>query len=192
MIITICGNLGSGKSTLARELAKKFGLKHFSAGDFMRAIAKERNLSLLELGARAETDKSIDKEVDSRTQELGKTGKDFVMDSRLAWHFIPNSIKIFLDISLEEAARRVCCDVSKNLRAEEKESTTIKKTMENIKKRQESEIKRYRQLYGVNYLNKKNFDIVIDTTSNSREQTLEKAVQEIKKILEKKKQKASA
>ncbi len=60
MIITISGKAGSGKSTIAKQLAKKLGLKHYSTGDFMRQMAKDKGVSLLELSRIAEKDKSID------------------------------------------------------------------------------------------------------------------------------------
>ena len=65
MIITISGKAGSGKSTIAKELAKKLKLKHYSIGDLMRQIAKEKNISLIELSKLAEKDNSIDKELDN-------------------------------------------------------------------------------------------------------------------------------
>ena len=46
MIITISGIAGSGKSTVAKLLAKKLNCKHYSVGDFMRQIAKEKNIPL--------------------------------------------------------------------------------------------------------------------------------------------------
>ncbi|MDD5163278.1 MAG: cytidylate kinase family protein [Candidatus ainarchaeum sp.] len=181
MIITISGMPGSGKSTLAKEIAEKLGLKHYSAGGFMREIAGERGVNLLELGRMAEHDKSIDRQVDLWTEKLGKTKDNFIIDSRLAWHFIPNSIKIFLEISMSEAARRVY----KDMRKDEQENTSMKKTFENMKKRLASEKKRYRDLYGINYLDKKNFDIIINSTHTTKKQKLEKTIQAIKRIMKK-------
>ena len=89
MIITISGIAGSGKSTVAKLLAKKLNYKHYSIGDFMRQIAKERKLTLLELSKQAEKDNSIDKELDKKQIELGKTKDNFVIDSRLGFHFCP-------------------------------------------------------------------------------------------------------
>ncbi|MCH9028900.1 MAG: nucleoside monophosphate kinase, partial [Bacteroidetes bacterium] len=66
MIITISGKAGSGKSTVAKELARKLELKHYSIGDLMRQMAKEKNISLTELGKLAEKDDSIDKELDKK------------------------------------------------------------------------------------------------------------------------------
>ena len=100
MIITISGALGSGKSTVAKILVQKFNLKHYSTGDFMREIAVKRGITLLELSKLAETDKSIDEELDERQIKLGEEEDNFIIDARLGWHFIPNSIKIFLDVTL--------------------------------------------------------------------------------------------
>ena len=73
---------------------KKLKLKHYSTGDFMRQIAKEKSLTLLQLSKKAESDKSIDIELDKRQKDLGKTQDNFIIDSRLGWHFIPKAKKI--------------------------------------------------------------------------------------------------
>ena len=107
MIITISGRPGSGKSVVASKLARELGIPHVSAGDFMREMASERGMSILELSRTAQGTDEIDREIDARTVRLASEGGSFVMDARLGWHFIPDSIKVFLDVSLEEAARRV-------------------------------------------------------------------------------------
>ena len=73
MIITISGAPGSGKSTVATFLAKALHLQHYSAGQFMRDMAKERGVTLVELQKEAQEDQGkIDKEIDARTKKLGK------------------------------------------------------------------------------------------------------------------------
>ena len=49
MIITISGKAGSGKSTVAKSISQKLNLRHYSIGDLMRAMAREKKISLLEL-----------------------------------------------------------------------------------------------------------------------------------------------
>ena len=56
VIITVSGRPGSGKSTVAKSLAAKLNLDHVSAGDFMREMAAERNITVLELSAIAGAD----------------------------------------------------------------------------------------------------------------------------------------
>src|SRR3989338_3822519 len=98
MRITISGKAGTGKSTVARLLSEKLGLRHYSIGDLMRAMAAEKGISLLELNRLAETDKSIDFELDNKLKELGKEKDDFVVDGRLTAFFVPHAeVRVFLD-----------------------------------------------------------------------------------------------
>ncbi len=167
MIITISGVPGSGKSTVAKLVAQRLGFKHHSAGDFMREIAEKRGVSLLELGKIAEKDRSIDKELDERTIQLGKKEDNFVMDSRLAYNFIPESFKVFLMVDEKAAAKRIFSDIKskKTGRKVEKESTTLAATLASIRKRKKSEQQRYRKYYGLNPYDTKQYDLVIDTTN---------------------------
>lgn len=181
MIITISGTPGSGKSTLARNLAKNLGLKHYSSGQFMRELAEERGMTVLGLSRIAEQDDSIDHAIDERTKRLAEQQDDFVIDGRLAWHFIPKSIKIFVKADLGKVAERVF----KDMRKDEKENTSLEKTLENLRKRRESEAKRYKKLYGLDYLDEKNYDFVIDNSSISIEECLEKAMGFVKQYIKK-------
>ncbi len=172
MIITISGHPGSGKSTIAKMLAKRLGMKHFSAGDFMRAMAIERGISLDELTKIALKDRSVDDEIDRRTVELAKKEDNFVIDSRLGWKFIPGAIKILLVITPDVAAKRIFA----MKRPEEKENVSLEKTKENTEKRFKAEIERYHKLYNVDYTDKKNHDFVVDTGSLSPDQILDKII----------------
>jgi len=174
MIITISGIAGSGKSTVAKLLAKKLNYNHYSIGDFMREIAKERNISLLELSKQAEEDKTIDKELDKKQIELGKTEDNFVIDSRLGFHFIKDSKKIFLDVNLNEAAKRILKE-----KRQHEQYKDIQESIEKIKKRIKSEDKRYRGYYNLHYHDRKNYDLVIDTTELKPEEIVDEILKTI-------------
>jgi CMP/dCMP kinase len=161
MRITISGTAGSGKSTLARILAKKLKYDHYSIGDLMREIAKDRDISINSLSKIAEKDQSIDLELDKKQKELA-TQDNFIIDSRLGFHFIPNSFKILLTVDLNEAARRIFND---NRHTESYDS--IEKCKKEITRRIESEKKRYKKYYNIDYPKKIKFDLEIDTTSKS-------------------------
>ena len=163
MIITISGKPGSGKSTVAELIAKRLSLKHYSIGNFMREIAKEKGISLLELGKIAEKERWVDDELDKRQIELGGREDGFVIDSRLGFHFIPKSVKIFLDVNLDESAKRIFNEKRKD----EKDNLSLEKTKENVKKRMKSEMVRYKKYYGLNYYDKKHYDFVVDTSEVS-------------------------
>lgn len=160
MRITISGKAGSGKSTVAKLLSEKLKLKHYSIGDLMRAMAQEKAMSLLELNKLAETDKSIDFELDEKLKELGKTKDNFVVDGRLTAFFIPNAdVRVFLETEDKVRAERILKD-----KREHEKSKDLDEMIEKIKKREESEKKRYKQYYGVDYSDKKLYNFVIDTT----------------------------
>jgi len=172
MIITISGSPGSGKSTVARMIAKRLNIQHFSIGDFMRDIAKEKGISMLEIGKLAETERWIDAKLDDRMMKLGINEDNFIVDARIGFHFIPRSIKIFLTVDLEEGAKRII--KSESVRKEEKENTSLEETKKNIIQRQKSEKERYLNYYEVNHLDMKHYDIVIDTTHISPEEVVQK------------------
>ncbi|MFC1801306.1 (d)CMP kinase [Nanoarchaeota archaeon] len=164
MIITISGKPGSGKSTIAKLLAQKLNLKHYSTGDFMRKIAKDRGISLIELSEVAESDLSVDQEIDNYSENLGKTEDNFIIDTRLGFHFIPNSIKIFLDAELKVRAQRIL----KDKRVDEPQN--LEELEKEIQKREQSEIQRYQEYYHINHYDKNNYDLIIDSSNSNPEE----------------------
>ena len=163
MIITISGRPGSGKSVVASRVAQALGLRHVSAGDFMREMAAERGQSILELSRSAEEGDSIDREIDARTMRLAREGDDFIMDARLGWHFVPRSIKVFLDVQPEVAARRVY----EAGRGTEHENVSLEQTHDAMRSRTSSERKRYLDYYGLDYTNHSQYDLVVDTSEKT-------------------------
>ncbi len=174
MIITISGNPGAGKSTVAKAVAKKLGYKHFSGGDFRRAIAEERGISLAELNKQDEKTGETDKIADERLERLGKMEDNFVIDTRTGFHFIPNSFKVFLDARPEEGAKRIAAQARKDEKYKS-EKYGIRKIKERIK----SDSFRYKKLYGINYMDKKNYDLWIDTTKIAADRIVEKIMKEL-------------
>ncbi len=177
MIITVSGNPGSGKSSVSRLLAKKLGFRHYSVGDLMRTLAKRRGISLLDISRKAEKDRSIDIELDKMQTDLGKKQDNFIIDSRLGFHFISHSVKVFLEVRDEVAAERIF----KDLKRDERENTSLEKTLENIKRRKKSERLRYRRYYSLDCYNKKQYDLILDTTHLSIEQVVEKILEFLEK-----------
>ena len=98
------------------------------------------------------------------------------MDTRMGFSFIPDSIKIFLTVSDGEAAKRIF----KEGREKEKENIDFDATYENIKRRRESEKKRYMEYYKVDYEEPDNYDLVIDTTDMTIEEVVNQIIEFIK------------
>jgi len=164
-LITIAGSLGSGKSSTAKAVAEALGYRHFSSGDLFRTIADERGESVEATNISAEVQKDIDYQVDTLLQDMGRTENKLVIDSRMAWHWMPDSFKVFLALDIDSAAERVFQDVLKKSRVSE-EGSSVADVRASIERRFASEQKRYFSLYGVQPTDPKNFDLVVETKDN--------------------------
>jgi len=184
-IITINGFPGSGKSSTADLVAKELDFKRFSSGDLFRKIGLNLGISLNEVSKRAETDPIIDKMTDDEVKKIG-TMKKIVIDSRLAFHWIPESFKVYLELPLEIAKQRISNDLKVNkLRQESETSSNVEEIYKKIVQRFESEKKRYWNLYKVDHANKNNFDLIVDTGKNNLKQVVEIIVSEYRKWIAK-------
>ena len=164
-IITIAGSIGSGKSSTAKAVAQALGYKHFSSGDLFRQIASDRGVSIEAINQTAETQKDIDAKVDKLLQELYRNEDSLVVDSRMAWHWMPCAFKVFLLLEAHTAAERIFSHVQKEGRMSES-ATSVEEVFGSIERRFQSEQKRYFDLYGVDPTDVLNFDIVISTKKN--------------------------
>jgi cytidylate kinase len=174
-IITVAGFQGSGKSSTARCVAERLNFKHFSSGDLFREIAKERGLSIEAINLTAEEQKEIDYAVDERLKAMAKD-QNLVIDSRLAFHWIPDSFKVFLALDPDTAAERIFRHIQTEGRTSQSASS-IDEVKENIEIRRASEKKRYWDLYTLDPMDPKHFDMVIDTKENSLETVVEKVLE---------------
>src|ERR1043166_4257355 len=95
-IITLAGSPGSGKSSTARAVAAALGFQHFSSGDIFRQLAADRGESIEGMNISAEAQRDIDLQVDRLLQEKYLGEDKLVIDSRMAWHWMPASFKVFL------------------------------------------------------------------------------------------------
>lgn len=176
-IITIAGKLGSGKSSTAKKIASLLNLEHFSSGDFLRKVAENRGLSIKELMLAAESDPQIDHDIDEVLKSKGSES-DLIIDSRLAFHWIPESFKVYLDIDPDIAVERMFSDLQTNeSRKRSEHSQTIEEMKQNMIDRHDSDVKRYKALYDINHTEHKNFDLVINT--GLKENDLEAVVAKI-------------
>jgi CMP/dCMP kinase len=164
-IITIAGSLGSGKSSTARAVASTLGFKHFSSGDLFRQLAVERGESIEAMNISAEVQRDIDLKVDNLLQEMYRTDDKLVIDSRMAWRWMPFSFKVFLVLDPDTAAARIFDHLQDEGRMSE-DATSVQEVRQSIDRRFASEQKRYAALYGVNATDPLNFDIVINTRLN--------------------------
>ena len=170
MLISITGRLGSGKSTVCNIMKERYGFEIYSTGTINREFARRLGISTLELNKRLNEDPSLDHEIDGTVTRLSEERKDdkLIFDSRMAWHFAKDTFKIFLTIEPMEAARRVM----KDQRGAEERYTDVNDACDKLVERSRVERDRFVDIYGVDYYDYNNFNIVVDTTSRTPEEVV--------------------
>ncbi len=169
--ITISGQLGSGKSTITKLLSDKLGWANYSTGYVQRLIAKKYGISTLELNQRAISDKTIDEEIDAVFKNPPWKNQPCVVDSRLAFHFMPNSFKVCLRVDPKVAAERVF----KANRATERYSS-VEQAQDYLQKRRQYEQAHFMKNYGLNIDQDNLFDLIIDTTHQTPDEICQKII----------------
>jgi len=174
LTITVSGSSGSGKSTGAKAIAKVFKLKYIAAGDIQRKIAKERGIPLEEQAKLR--GQEVDHEMDRRNLEFSMRG-NVVIDARLSGWCAGNwaDVKIFYDCPLEVRAAR----------AASRDNVSLEESIENIKKRDEEDNKKYKALYGIDAFDKSIYDFIIDNKKLTKEEAKTVPVKLIKEFLRK-------
>ncbi len=182
-IITIAGRPGSGKSATSKLVASKLGYEHFSSGDLFRMLGEERGLDVLKANLNAEENAEIDHLVDAKLREIGETKDSLVVDSRTAWHWMPTSFKVFLDLDLDVAAKRIIA----NMDAKRMESENIPKDTHEyalqLQGRLDSESRRYRKLYNIDPYVTDGYDLVVDTEANNLDEVVKIVIAKYKEWL---------
>ncbi|MEO3779625.1 AAA family ATPase [Micromonospora sp. B11E3] len=170
--IVFNGDLGSGKSTVSIEIAKRLGMRRVSVGDLYRQMAQERQMTALQLNLHAELDQAVDGYVDQLQQDIAASGERLVMDSRLAWHFFTDALKVHMITEPTEAARRVLARPS----GPAESYTSLEEAKVKLHERSESERGRFIVRYGVDKARLRNYDLICDTTRANPEQVIEHIV----------------
>ncbi len=186
MIITISGTPGSGKSTLAKLLAEKLKAQRIYVGGIRRELAEKKGMTLEELNKYAlthpETDVDVDKSAAKQARALVKKHPIVIVEGRTQFHFIPESIKLFVTVDPKEAARRIWKSMKDDpSRKNEGKAKTLRDVEKLIDERERNDDQRYRKYYKLDYRNLGHYNLVVDTTHLSVDQTLQTVLKFLKK-----------
>jgi len=176
LIITVSGPHGTGKSTYAKALAEALGLRYVCAGELFRELAKERNLSLEAFSSLAAKDPAIDKLIDERTKTEAKKGGT-VIDAQLGAWMLKDvaDVKVFMVAPDEVRFKRIA----------ERDRTSLESAKKETIAREEIQKQRYKKYYGINVDDLSIYDIEIDTSPYSVEQSRSLVIKEVRNLLAK-------
>jgi CMP/dCMP kinase len=175
--VSIAGHVGSGKSEVARRVSAATGWPLISTGALFRDIASGRGLSVLELNQYAESHPEVDDEVDGRLRSIAASDDPVVLDSRMAWHFVPSSVKVYLVVDPNIAAQRVF-----GASRSDEAYPSIDEAARDSRARQRVEGERYHRLYGVDRDDWRNYDLVVDTSHATPSQVAALVVDVLRRV----------
>ena len=154
----------SGKSTVARKVADKYGVRVYSGGDALKALAIEAGHKPLNRGwweseeglkflRERQSDPSFDRKVDARLLEYAKQGK-VVLDSwTMPWLF-GNGFNIWIDASNEVRVKRLA----------KRDKLGLREALKILEEKEEATKQIYKKLYGFKLGEDFSpFDLVFDT-----------------------------
>lgn len=170
-IIILGGYPGSGKSTVRGILAERLGYTKFSTGDFARGLAVSMGMTLEQFNEMVAKTKEFDEKIDAELIRIEKEENNIIVDSHLAFHFIPSGFAVYLDISLETSATRIFNDKHATVRIQSGDTMeTLEEALERTKKRIKNHEERYLRHYGVDPYVASAYDHIIDSETHSPEE----------------------
>lgn len=170
-IISLAGDLASGKGTVSEILIKELNYGIYRNGEYARKLAKDMGLDITSFNEYLSKHPEIDIQIEKSAAEYAKNHDNFIIDARLGWYAVPESFKVYLRVDIDVAAKRAFND-SKRKNTESFE--TIEEQKADLEKRFKLENERYWKLYKVHKEDMSNYDLVLDTTNLTPEQTAEK------------------
>jgi CMP/dCMP kinase len=170
--VVINGDLGSGKSTVSKLLAARLGIRRISVGELYRTMAAQRDMTALHLNLHAELDEEVDDYVDQLQRAIAASGEQVVVDSRLAWHFFSDALKVHLVTDPAVAAQRVLGRPAATVES----YTSAEEARSRLASRSESERSRFLSRYGADKMRLRNYDIVCDSTRATPDEIVERIV----------------
>lgn len=182
-IITIAGDIASGKGTVTTLLKQELGYEVYKNGEYMRKLAKEMNMSIVEFQEYLNAHEEIDRQVEKSASIYAEEHDNLIIDARLGFYAVPHSFKVYLRVDLDEAATRAYND---SLRKDTEIYESIEMAKKDIQYRYEQENMRYLKTYNVRRDDMNNYDLVIDTTDKLPEDVADIILSEYKKWLKNK------
>jgi predicted cytidylate kinase len=165
--ITISGKICTGKTTLRNLLAKKLGWQTFSTGELFRQYALDHHLNL---NTGQEQNNLISRKIDNQVTKMLKEKEKLIIDSWLAG-ITAQSTSGVLKVLL------TCQNHIRYQRFAKREEVSYAEAKNQAEKRFLNWSKKIKEIYHrQDFLDKKNFDLIIDTSYITPQAILKKVL----------------
>ena len=148
---------------MARLVAARLGLEHVDGGTIFRSLAVERGMSLADFASLAESDPTIDLELDERLARRALEG-DVVLESRLAGWLASRAEAVGTLVWIG------CDEVERARRVGGRDGHDHAAALEANRLREASERRRYLKYYDIDLTDMSVYGLVADSTSRSAEE----------------------
>ena len=170
-VVTVSGLPGSGTTTACGRLVDAIGWRHVNAGEIFRDMARDQGISLSALGALAEQDGEIDRQLDARVIGIARAADTgVILEGRLTgWMALRRgltSLKVWLEAPVAARAERVG----------QRDGQTLEQAAVAMVARESSEGQRYDDHHGIDITDLSIYDLVIDSAAHSAEEIAHRIV----------------
>lgn len=168
--ITISGKICTGKTTLFKNIGEKLGWPTFMTGQVFREYIKKNKLNLEQV---EEQNEKLTKKIDYQVRDMIKAPGNLIVDgwmSGLMANDSPEVLKIFL----------ICEDNIRYKRFAEREKIHFDEAKRRVDERQSNWFNKLKKIYNRNdFIDPKNYDLIIDTSHISSKAVLKKVVEKL-------------
>lgn len=179
--ITVSGRIGSGATTLAEKLSEILGWEMLEGGQIMRKANQEAGGTVIETNKRPD---SVDLKYEEMIKKILKVEKHRIIQSHLAGFDAQGIDRVFrICVVCEDEEGDDKTDIRID-RLVNRDKISVDQAKYEIKEREERNLEKWRRLYAEDdlswvYWDKKYYDLVINTYSHNKEESLKIALEKI-------------
>ncbi|MEK7177379.1 MAG: cytidylate kinase family protein [Patescibacteria group bacterium] len=169
--ITISGKICTGKTTLLKDLRKELDWPIFMTGKLFRDYVAKNKFDLEQV---EEQNEDLTKKIDYQVRDMINSPGNLIVDGWMSGIMaanLPDVLKVLL----------ICDDNIRYLRFANREKINFDEAKKRVDERQSNWLNKLEKIYKRNdFMEPKNYDLIINTSNISSQEVLKKVLQKIK------------